>query len=156
MDIPNDHCLCFNPRTHEGCDRLHLLRHRRGHRFNPRTHEGCDFMRHCFNYVYHCFNPRTHEGCDGVCYCFGCRCLVSIHAPMKGATRPKAEVIIPHMRFNPRTHEGCDPEKFHVTAPFCCFNPRTHEGCDRKQKIRALTQAVSIHAPMKGATNDFR
>ena len=32
----------FNPRTHEGCDRIFRGYKPDGTRFNPRTHEGCD------------------------------------------------------------------------------------------------------------------
>ena len=34
--------MCFNPRTHEGCDSSFggITTKERG--FNPRTHEGCD------------------------------------------------------------------------------------------------------------------
>ena len=37
--------------------------------------------------AFHYFNPRTHEGCDRLLSTFrGARELISIHAPMKGAT----------------------------------------------------------------------
>ena len=32
------------------------------------------------------------------------------------------------------------------------FNPRTHEGCDMVYDASDIEYAVSIHAPMKGAT----
>ena len=79
--------ICFNPRTHEGCDAWRKVfgllnmqfqsTHPRGVRpgakfsacstcsFNPRTHEGCDWTRRVtYRYKSFCFNPRTHEGCD--------------------------------------------------------------------------------------------
>ena len=34
--------------------------------------------------------------------------LISIHAPMKGATNEAADVDAKLVYFNPRTHEGCD------------------------------------------------
>ena len=56
---------------------------------------------------------------------------ISIHAPMKGATRITLAVK------NEAKH----------------FNPRTHEGCDRRGKGAARQRSeISIHAPMKGAT----
>ena len=56
---------------------------------------------------------------------------VSIHAPMKGATR--------QYRALPRRARG--------------FNPRSHEGSDmHRSRKRTLLTTVSIHAPMKGAT----
>ena len=39
---------------------------------------------------------------------------------------------------------------------FRCFNPRTHTGCDPLHKIcNAKITKVSIHAPTRGATEDF-
>ena len=56
--------------------------------------------------------------------------MISIHAPMWGATdedKQKASVLI---NFNPRTHVGCDLIfLFHSSIP-PNFNPRTHVGCD--------------------------
>ena len=34
--------------------------------FNPRTHVGCDFLKFGIIVVLACFNPRTHVGCDQV------------------------------------------------------------------------------------------
>ena len=34
--------ICFNPRTHEGCDRRFQFGCKHRLCFNPRTHEGCD------------------------------------------------------------------------------------------------------------------
>ena len=57
-------CLCFNPRTHVGCDPRPETIQQNPICFNPRTHVGCDFHRHR--------RPR-HPA-------------VSIHAPTWGAT----------------------------------------------------------------------
>ena len=57
--------------------------------------------------------------------------LISIHAPVKGATGPG---------------HGFDRR-------LADFNPRTREGCDRPVSSRRRTsQNISIHAPVKGAT----
>ena len=103
--------------------------------------------------------------------------VISIHAPVKGATRcPK--ILLPGSRyFNPRTREGCDftpPKTLEVAADFnprtregcdpasklpCSgrihhFNPRTREGCDLVLELaRFLPCRISIHAPVKGATH---
>ena len=55
------------------------------------------------------FNPRTREGCDpehemSYAEAFG----ISIHAPVKGATRTPAGTDYGDRHFNPRTREGCD------------------------------------------------
>ena len=54
--------------------------------FNPRTHEGCDFSCPFARLCYTCFNPRTHEGCDECGINLYVREIVSIHAPTRGAT----------------------------------------------------------------------
>ena len=123
--------------------------------FNPRTHEGCDLIC-CFpdNISVINFNPRTHEGCDAklifnllIAYC------ISIHAPMKGATRLWCLGFGTDARFQ-STH----PWRVRLLHLLDCryrhhFNPRTHEGCDTGV-VQHFTQAgdISIHAPMKGAT----
>ena len=58
--------------------------------------------------------------------------LVSIHAPVKGATRPETGRQR-HDRFNPRAREGRDGT--YTVA-------------------EAAVDEVSIHAPVKGATGD--
>ena len=101
--------------------------------------------------------------------------VISIHAPVKGAT--SASLIIPkdNKNFNPRTREGCDPRAFDHPArsryfnprtregcdmvvdnqgsPTSYFNPRTREGCDWKSREKKGTTTISIHAPVKGATS---
>ena len=123
--------VCFNPRTHMGCDGCWLIIAFCGHRrFNPRTHMGCDF-RLCSRYTVlrlfqsthphgvrplrfprlapgGCFNPRTHMGCD--------------------FQRCSAKSAI--WCFNPRTHMGCDFHGLVTTRLTDSFNPRTHMGCD--------------------------
>ena len=126
--------------------------------------------------LYKCFNPRTHTGCDlgnthkrfGYC--------VSIHAPTRGATKPKTFRYFVPRGFNPRTHTGCDIIYVQGHDLHVCFNPRTHTGCDlrisrhrpstvlsfqsthphgvRRYVIRRILRraVVSIHAPTRGAT----
>ena len=121
-----------------------------------------------------CFNSRTHEGCDA-CYCHISNGKgVSIHAPMRGATRGryhnryKTEFQFTHPRgvrplapstssvtlvvsihapargativrdsrlgcslcFNSRTREGCDHAFAVLLVRLDGFNSRTREGCD--------------------------
>ena len=56
--------------------------------------------------------------------------MVSIHAPVKGAT-------------------FCG---FWMMPRVICFNPRTREGCDLVVDALEHLLVVSIHAPVKGAT----
>ena len=112
------------------------------------------------------FNPRTHEGCDDFQgYADRATKLISIHAPMKGAT-PTSVTDFPMIRisihapmkgathvmdsparvvpdFNPRTHEGCDNAGIGVQDFSADFNPRTHEGCDSLQ-INSVIACFSI------------
>ena len=83
--------------------------------------------------------------------------IISIHAPVKGATRTGRRQYRPRKDFNPRTREGCDMEFtyffLYVTLD---FNPRTREGCDRMEIIDFTSYTeISIHAPVKGATLHF-
>ena len=101
--------------------------------------------------------------------------IVSIHAPVKGATGfhvlalVHAEGFNPRSRegsdrqrgmhhvgvfcFNPRSREGSDPRRGPVWAALWRFNPRSREGSDdlSDATLDDLTR-VSIHAPVKGAT----
>ena len=142
--------------------------------FNPRTHTGCDTAIQGHTYSISEFQS-THP--HGVRHRRGTRrglgTRVSIHAPTRGATTLKVSrndellfqsthphgvrQLYKHTRatiasFNPRTHTGCDlctsllpieVTKFQSTHPhgvrllrliprllFACFNPRTHTGCD--------------------------
>ena len=84
--------------------------------------------------IYRYFTPRTRKGCDvNDFYHLLFMFLISIHAPVKGATKA-SWIPWPHSAY---------------------FNPRTREGCDaitKEQSADALD--ISIHAPVKGATPD--
>ncbi len=55
--------------------------------FNPRTREGCDYDYDRIQTPLRYFNPRTREGCDWSGGTEMARpLLISIHAPVKGAT----------------------------------------------------------------------
>ena len=101
--------LCFNPRTHEGCDRLLMLLILNVACFNPRTHEGCD-LSWCVGLLRErSFNPRTHEGCDRYSPAIAVIWIVSIHAPTRGATAvPRC--IKPKPRFQSTHPRGVRPE----------------------------------------------
>ena len=84
----------FNPRTHEGCDLSEVPCPEGQGSFNPRTHEGCDFVLLLLLVQVICFNPRTHEGCDYLKSLAQKDKEVSIHAPTRGATK-----IFPNLTF---------------------------------------------------------
>ena len=55
------------------------------------------------------FNPRSREGSDtNSIYQYQDR-MISIHAPVKGATTAKLSVSMMCLYFNPRSREGSDP-----------------------------------------------
>ena len=56
--------------------------------------------------------------------------MVSIHAPVKGATAAELGIALKGQ----------------------CFNSRTRKGCDKNGALPPRQRAVSIHAPVKGAT----
>ena len=104
------------------------------------------------------FNPRTRAGCD-TCQelLFGHPVHVSIHAPVRGATRFDGGRTAPHTRFNPRTRAGCDSREA-ITAWEGKGFQSTHP-CGVRQEVDAGGGGVgdvSIHAPVRGATRQAR
>ena len=103
--------VCFNPRTHTGCDyrtvgynhaepvSIHApiqgatyspdIFHPGMPCFNPRTHTGCDQPWGIRRRFLNRFNPRTHTGCDNTSKWWTTQSDVSIHAPIQGATQVK-------------------------------------------------------------------
>ena len=123
--------MCFNPRTHEGCDLkvfpIFFLpitfqsTHPRGVRLvAPCSHNGCKQFQstHPRGVRRNGAEGRSREG------------HVSIHAPTRGATSSRTIRMTTAVCFNPRTHEGCDIWFGLLICHCSCFNPRTHEGCD--------------------------
>ena len=78
---------------------------------------------------------------------------VSIHAPVKGATPVPFEPLSASARFNPRSREGSDEATAEKDWDEWRFNPRSREGSDLSERVAPDANArVSIHAPVKGAT----
>ena len=104
---------------------------------------------------------------------------ISIHAPAKGATSPKNESGGTYVYFNPRSREGSDSVRLWLPAAIYNFNPRSREGSDPIIRTSALCSLInfnprsregsdphcnvevqyfifiSIHAPAKGATQQY-
>ena len=55
--------------------------------FNSRTRKGCDLVANYKPCMFIGFNSRTRKGCDMLNPNFFIQNIVSIHAPVKGATR---------------------------------------------------------------------
>ena len=81
--------------------------------------------------------------------------LISIHAPVKGATYG-AYCSLPAKDFNPRSREGSDNRQDinkHDPAGISIHAPV--KGATIRKKYYEAYQRISIHAPVKGATKDF-
>ncbi len=78
--------------------------------------------------------------------------LVSIHAPVRGATAHQRLRGTNGPGFNPRARAGRDEPSHSPLQRFCCFNPRARAGRDFNPLEKAAIQFVSIHAPVRGAT----
>ena len=78
--------------------------------------------------------------------------LISIHAPVKGATTGAISAQVSMCNFNPRSREGSDTPLLNNSTIFVNFNPRSREGSDCSSDKDRDTELISIHAPVKGAT----
>ena len=123
------------------------------------------------------FNPRTREGCDvGDDDDDRCDEIISIHAPVKGATAADhlAGLAVHHISIHAPVKgataelarrlgipvisihapvKGATWGQITFTGITGDFNPRTREGCDVQGRAEAAHDfVISIHAPVKGAT----
>ena len=120
------------------------------------------------------FNPRSREGSDKTVADASKDLDISIHAPVKGATKvldnderrkyhfnprsregsdpPTKGGEIAYDDFNPRSREGSDSRTLIVFASEINFNPRSREGSDCNFVSITSVCTISIHAPVKGAT----
>ena len=126
--------VCFNPRTHTGCDFRRVRAIRLLWSFNPRTHTGCDLRHGLSSGTLMSFNPRTHTGCDGLTD------RKKIAEVVFQSTHPHG-VRLPHKHTHPRDLNRS--------------TPRTHPGCAMGNSSGGRQQIVSIHAPTRGATTLF-
>ena len=99
------------------------------------------------------FNPRSREGSDHLLHNLeAVRHVISIHAPAKGATIPWPKSFHFSSNFNPRSREGSDIVALDKCYIHLNFNPRSREGSDAGSEAVLPLNAISIHAPAKGAT----
>ena len=81
-------------------------------------------------------------------------CVISIHAPVKGATCPRRGILFASFFISihaPVKGATTINEVNHDKVEN--FNPRTREGCDAMGQTDAANYIkISIHAPVKGAT----
>ena len=126
------------------------------------------------------FNPRSREGSDYDRYIRGLWvAAISIHAPAKGATFAISMPICIADNFNPRSREGSDKYnimqrkwriEFQSTLPrrerlttddFFAKAMGFQSTLPRRERLLYPSQGgynsgISIHAPAKGATKNWR
>ena len=143
--------------------------------FNPRSREGSDHTSITESAAK--IEISIHAPVKGATF-HGANCeslwSISIHAPVKGATcllasnalltsyfnprsregsdRPHGWPGCPAGHFNPRSREGSDGPRGWRCRSRSYFNPRSREGSDLLHVIVDVDAAISIHAPVKGAT----
>ena len=144
--------ICFNPRTHTGCDGRWSDSPGSCSRFQSTHPHGVRLLRPQSACQRRSFNPRTHTGCDLLDLVSRHPVVVSIHAPTRGATQRqpgdnRACIVSIHAPTRGAT-EGGLILPVHVPG----FNPRTHTGCDSSVLSQPVNVEVSIHAPTRGAT----
>ena len=113
--------------------RLAFCRHGLPVGFNPRTRVGCDYSCNASAPLNPRFNPRTRVGCDQLMPLLFVRPMVSIHAPVWGAT-------------------------YIVTTEKRIIGFQSTHPCGVRQDLSGHVKCasqVSIHAPVWGATTFF-
>ena len=117
----------FNPRSHEGSDRLLGCPTNPVGYFNPRSHEGSDRLLGCPTNPVGYFNPRSHEGSDLNRH-FPCTFFaISIHAPTRGATFRDITIICTMVVFQstlPRGERHYNLNTYIVSFKFQSTLPR--------------------------------
>ena len=127
----------FNPRTPAGCDSKWYTSPQSSHVFQP-THP-CGVRLLIFDRppLYPEFQPTHPCGVRlEVNWIDATTCGVSTHAPLRGATPLRNNLLENTRCFNPRTPAGCDDgESGYDVILFLSFNPRTPAGCDYISKL---------------------
>ena len=128
----------FNPRSHEGSDKVARGNTGGNWNFNPRSHEGSDNSG-IQGYLYPCnFNPRSHEGSDAA-ESAGAATLQLFQSTLpRGERLETPNTSHTSKNFNPRSHEGSDPVRLVQPQQKRHFNPRSHEGSDVLQACKRI------------------
>ena len=98
------------------------------------------------------FNPRSHERSDTARQPGGYLCIISIHAPTRGATRlaVRVHILLEFQSTLPREERRVN--LFIISLYPANFNPRSHERSDLVDGVTGSDRYISIHAPTRGAT----
>ena len=84
----------FNPRSREGSDVSRAAEGAAEGDFNPRSREGSDYPYEPQTGHRQDFNPRSREGSDSAGTTDSSTLPISIHAPVRGATRINVHQIV--------------------------------------------------------------
>ena len=144
----------FNPRSHEGSDRLPggdaMIN---GISIHAPT-RGATRCRQHENSYQRGFQSTLPRGERRRVYreCHGLLCI-SIHAPTRGATISVTLIICWFIYFNPRSHEGSDVSVCVSRLLEVLFQSTLPRG-ERQYPLSLFRQfhTISIHAPTRGAT----
>ena len=98
--------------------------------FNPRSHEGSDLILNITLYANYVSIHAPMKGATKNQIARLAGYNVSIHAPMKGATDKRTTVRHYFIVSIHRSHEGSDTVPGTRQLWNTCFNPRSHEGSD--------------------------
>ena len=131
MECQDRSTMYFNPRSHEGSDKILHILHNIISIFQstlPRRERLPISNERSRKITFQSTLPRRERQSRAYQYCLWA--IISIHAPTKGATRDIAAFDAYLRDFNPRSHEGSDLT-FWTEIPY---------------------SIISIHAPTKGAT----
>ena len=118
--------------------------------YSPDTSELCSS-----NLRHFCFNPRSRTGSDlDDTWHHRSTCMVSIHAPARGATIGRLIMTADDIVFQSTLPHGERPRMSVIRcASDSCFNPRSRTGSDSTDAHLVIAGLhVSIHAPARGAT----
>ena len=145
--------LCFNPRTHEECDRLHGCSYLSGSvSIHALTRSATVFTDPPYGMKKVSIHALTRSATKSDAVWFACT-VVSIHALTRSATCiAPLELSTYFVSIHALTRSAtCDGQAVrHIVR---CFNPRTHEECDVEGGIYfGLGPSVSIHALTRSAT----
>ena len=121
--------------------------------FNPRPREGSDTYDLPQDYIVLISIHAPVKGATVKVKDIDLKGIISIHAPVKGATEVVSDILTNIKDFNPRPREGSDP--IDVTEDNWLDNISIHapvKGATNKTEYYDPIDFISIHAPVKGAT----